>query len=292
VTWRQLTLKVDSRDLSTTETLLQLAGALAISIQDAGDDPVLEPAPGETPLWPTSVLRALFRADDDIKAIAAVLRGSLPETSEFVITQLDDADWHGGWRQRVEARRFGRRVELIPAQESPGQGSAHAVRLHMGLAFGTGEHPTTSLCLEWLDAVVTLGDRILDYGCGSGVLSLAAIKLGADFAWAVDNDPQALAATADNARLNEIDEIWIGAPEALPELQAELVVANILAGPLEGIAETLYRRTAPQGRIALSGILEAQRDRVQRAYAPYFDGFKSATRDGWLRLSARRRTAA
>lgn len=291
--WRQLTLTVDAKDLRKAESLLELAGALAVSIHDAADDPVLEPKPGETPFWPSSVVQALFAADRDLEAVATLLRGALTDSTELKLTQLDDADWQRAWRQRVEARRFGSRLELVPAEESGEHSSAAAVRLHMGLAFGTGEHPTTSLCLEWLDAVVAPGDRILDYGCGSGVLSLAALKLGAEFAWAVDNDPQALQATADNMRLNDMDadSIWTGLPDALPELQAELIVANILAGPLENIAETLYRCSASNGRIALSGILDAQRDRIERTYAPYFVNFAGVSRDGWLRLSAQRKSA-
>jgi ribosomal protein L11 methyltransferase len=198
-------------------------------------------------------------------------------------------DWRRNWRQRVDARRFGARLTLVPAEETAPD--AAALRLHMGLAFGTGEHPTTALCLEWLDRNVGTGSRVLDYGCGSGVLALAALKLGAHFAYAVDNDPQALAATNDNARLNGLGSLWIGPPESLPAVEVDLIVANILAGPLEHLAPAFAARARPGCVLALSGILEAQAEQVEHAYAPFFEGFEYEIRDGWARLTARRTDA-
>jgi len=159
----------------------------------------------------------------------------------------------------------------------------------MGLAFGTGEHPTTALCLEWLDENVRPGVRVLDYGCGSGILAIAALALGADQAWAVDNDPQALAATLANGELNGVSHrLMVGPPGVVPPLGVDVIVANILAGPLELLAPTFIGCLAAHGAVVLSGILQHQRARVQTAYAPYFENFASIERDGWVRIEARR----
>jgi ribosomal protein L11 methyltransferase len=282
---RELCLTVDAEVLERTESLLTLAGAASVSIQDAGDIPVLEPEPGQMPVWPVVDVRAVFAEEIDLEAVAAVLRTALGAATAVRIANIGD-DWQLAWRQRVHARRFGARLVLVPAEEpAPG---ADALRLHMGLAFGTGEHPTTALCLTWLDGHVAAGTRVLDYGCGSGVLALAALKLGAHFAYAVDNDPQALAATRDNARLNELDSLWIGPPESLPTVKVDLIVANILAGPLERLAHAFALHAGHGCQLALSGILEAQAKQVQSAYAPFFDGFDCEISDGWARLTAQR----
>lgn len=275
--------------LERTESMLTLAGASSVSVHDAGDVPVLEPDPGQTPMWPVVEVRALFATQSNLEVVADLLRDLIGAATVVRIRDVDE-DWRRGWQQRVEARRFGAHLTLVPAEEPTPD--PRALRLHMGLAFGTGEHPTTALCLEWLDRSVRAGMRVLDYGCGSGVLALAALKLGAHFAYAVDNDPQAIEATNDNARLNGLGSLWVGPPDALPSVRVELVVANILAGPLEDLAPTFAALAKPGGLLALSGILESQTTWVERAYATYFDGFEREIRDGWARLTARRNDTA
>lgn len=289
MTLRQLILRLDRARLARAQTLLERAGAHAVSVSDAADHALYEPEPGATPIWPEVELAALFDDDSgDLEAVAALLAAALD--SEVALRALDDADWQAAQRQPVTARRFGTRLELVPAEQAIATGERSSVRLHMGLAFGTGQHPTTALCLEWLDAHVAQGDRVLDYGCGSGVLAIAALKLGAAYAWAVDNDPQALVATRNNAELNDVANIWIGSPSQYRGTELDLIAANILAGPLMTQAPGFARQLRPGGRIVLSGILDAQRDAVEQSYARYFTAFDVAHSDGWIRLSALRNT--
>lgn len=283
MTWQQLTLRIESAEAERAEALLTLAGALALAFDDAGDHPVLEPLPGSTPLWPTVNIRALFPATADLLPLRRILETSLRLRAPIAVRALADDSRNAP--KELAPRPVGRRLWVAPAGSAAVPSGRVGIRLNMGLAFGTGAHPTTALCLEWLDANVAPGATLLDYGCGSGVLAVAALALGAHRAWAVDNDPQALAATADNARLNGVERrLWIGRPEALPSVCVDLAVANILAGPLERLAPALAAALAPRGRIALSGILSAQRDRILAAYEPYFVSFRIAERDGWLLL--------
>jgi ribosomal protein L11 methyltransferase len=286
----QLALRVPGAEVARIEALLELAGAEAVALADAADSPVLEPPPGETPLWPEVVVTALFPATIDVDALAAVLAESLPGTP-IESRSIDEEAWRAAAARTVPPRRFGQRLWLLPddSQETPPPGAV--VRRRMGFAFGTGEHPTTALCLEWLDANPPRGDEVLDYGSGSGVLALAALALGAKRAWAVDNDPQACTASAANAALNDArDRMQVFAPDALPEhLEVDLVLANILAGPLLGLRAYFASRLRPGGRIVLSGVLEAQCDELLEAYGAQFDAFEVETRDGWARIAARRR---
>jgi ribosomal protein L11 methyltransferase len=205
------------------------------------------------------------------------------------IADLDEQDWIGAWQQQVEPIEIGGVLSIVPAEAAGQSDPATAVLLNMGLAFGTGRHPTTRLCLEWLGAESVTGACVLDYGCGSGVLALAALKRGADFVYATDNDEQALIATAGNATLNGMRErLWIGPPETLPDEQIDLLLANILAGTLQDCAATLTQRQTRGGRLVLSGILEAQADRVIAAFEAGYTDFAVAALDGWVRISARR----
>ena len=283
-------MRLAGADVAHAEALLELAGALALSCDDAGNDPVLEPPAGEAPLWPNVIVRALFPAHVDLAALASVLADACGG-HVIAMEPLDDERWQAAARRAPTQRRIGARLWLSDARASSAAQAGEAeVRLAMGLAFGTGDHPTTALCLEWLEAHVRAETRLLDYGCGSGVLALAALALGAAAAWAVDNDSQALTATADNARLNGVAErLWLGPPEALPKIAADVVVANILAGPLVALAPTLSACAAPGAALVLAGILDSQREDVMRAYAPFCAEFELAERDGWARITARRR---
>jgi len=283
-----LTFTVASADVPKAEALVELAGAESISLHDAADDPVLEPEPATAPLWPTVIVRAAFAGDADLSALCELLRVSCTAAAVSV-TALDESAWERGLRQVVEARSIGRRLWLAPADDDTGPADRSIVRLNMGLAFGTGAHPTTALCLDWLDAQLPSGATVLDYGCGSGVLAIAALVLGASRAWAVDNDPQALLATSANAALNRVgNRLFIGAPESLPAVTTDVLVANILAAPLIELAPALTARLRPKGMLVLSGVLEHQAPRVTAAFAPYFGTFDVAAAEGWARLTARR----
>ncbi|HEX7079922.1 MAG TPA: 50S ribosomal protein L11 methyltransferase [Gammaproteobacteria bacterium] len=287
----QLIARVPRENVPVVESLLELAGAESISLEDAADAPLLEPGPGETPLWPIVRVKALFDRDADLEPLCRALSGLIADARDIVVAPAEDADWRDAAARRIESRRFGARLWLAPADgETCADDEAAVVRLHMGLAFGTGEHPTTALCLEWLDAMLQPGCVVVDYGCGSGVLALAALRLGAAKAFAVDNDPQALTATARNAALNGCAaRMWIGPPEDLPAFRADVLLANILAGPLIERAPLFADRLVGNGAAVLSGVLSAQQADVIAAYAAHFEGFDTAERDGWVRIVARRR---
>lgn len=288
---RRLTVRVAAADVAQAEALLELAGAASLSLGDAGDDPILEPAPDETPLWPDVEIRALFPRSTDLDAVRALLERSCASAHAFATGSLDDDEWRAAAQRGIPARRFGKRLWLAPADDPNVPAGLVGVKLHMGLAFGTGEHPTTALCLEWLDAALEPGAIVLDYGCGSGVLAIAALALGASRAWAIDNDEQALIATRDNARLNGCEtRIVIGAPESLPALRVDVVLANILAGPLVSLAPALARVVVPGGSVVLSGILARQAPMVATAYEPWFERIATQERDGWTRIDVRRRS--
>lgn len=287
--WRQLCLHLDAAQAAQAEVLLELAGAAAVAMADAADSPLLEPGVGARPLWPTVRVKALFPDTTDLEQFARVLADILDCQTPPEIAPLADEDWIDAWRQRVVQRRF-ERLSVLPAGDpAPADGTV-PVWLTMGLAFGTGQHPTTALCLEWLGANATSRARVLDYGAGSGVLAIAALKLGASAAWAVDIDPQALGAARENAALNDVAAaLWVGVPDALPAFQADLILANIVAGPLVALAPDFAARSRAGAPIVLSGILEAQIEAVAAAYAPHYERIDTTVREGWARLVARRK---
>jgi ribosomal protein L11 methyltransferase len=285
----RLTLQLAASEVPTAEALLTLAGAETISLHDAADDPVLEPTPRTTPLWPHVRLHALFAAEADLEPLRHMLATSFP-AGGAAIDVVPEAAWRGALFGSVRARPIGTRLWLAPAADAAGPPSRTVVRIHMGLAFGTGEHPTTALCLEWLDARAATGSTMLDYGCGSGILAIAALKLGARIAYAVDTEAQALQATRDNAALNGVaDRLIALAPEDLPAVEVDVLTANILAGPLIELAPTFAQHLRPGGNLVLSGILEPQAAAVAKAYAAQFADFAPMTRDGWVRLTATRK---
>jgi ribosomal protein L11 methyltransferase len=288
VSRQRLILEIAAADVPKTEALLTLAGAETIALRDAADDPVFEPEPSTAPLWPRVTLQALFGIDSDLTPLREVLAAALPEAAVTVET-LPESAWQPSLQQAVKARPIGARLWLAPADDECGPDDRITVRIHMGLAFGTGEHPTTALCLDWLERHITAGSTLLDYGCGSGILALAALALGAGRAFAVDNDNQALIATRANAELNGVAErLAVAAPDALPEIGVDVLAANILAGPLVELAPTFARLVRPGGRVVLSGILEQQAAQVAAAYAPHFGALEHAARDGWVLLAGRR----
>jgi ribosomal protein L11 methyltransferase len=291
MSFNQLVITLAGRDPGPVEEGCVELGAMAVSLGDAADHPILEPAPGETPLWPEVTLTALFGPEVDIRAAAASLSASLGLASgQLHIEHVEDRAWEREWLKDFRPMRFGQRLWICPGGQAAPDPHATVIELDPGLAFGTGTHATTAMCLEWLDAVPPAGERVLDYGCGSGILALAALKLGASAAWAVDIDPQALLATRENALRNGLEGRLTVQPADGPlPGRFDVVLANILAGPLAELAPRLAELTAPGGRIVLAGLLDGQADPVAEAYAPWFDIGKFAAREGWTALTARRR---
>ena len=287
----QLTIDVGNSDPAPFEDALIELGAVAVTLEDAADDPVLEPGPGETPLWPTVVVKALFDADTDPAALARALAAALPDGPSPRFEVLADKAWERVWLEDFRPMRFGRRLWVCPGGLPAGDVDAIRVELDPGLAFGTGTHPTTALCLEWLDGQELAGCAVVDYGCGSGILAVAAAKLGASRVLAVDIDPQALIATRENALRNQIaGALAVTGNPVLAPHSADVLLANILAGPLVELAPRFAEALVPGGRLALSGLLPEQADAVTAAYRPWFHIETTTTRDGWVLLSARRLT--
>jgi ribosomal protein L11 methyltransferase len=285
VPWQQLTLRLAATELPETEALLRLAGAVSLAISDDADSPILEPAPGTTPLWPQLTVRALFVPEIDLTAIARVVDTG---GTEPLIETIADEDWLESVKQTITPIRIGARLCIVPAEDF--RGSVDTLALNMGLAFGTGRHPTTRLCLEWLERHPPTALDVLDYGAGTGVLALAALKLGAKQDVAIDSDPQALAAARRNAELNGFEDLlWVGSPENLPAHAFDLILANILAEPLIELAATLADRQKPGARIVLSGILAGQADSVEQRYAAYYADLIRHESDGWSLVTGTRR---
>jgi ribosomal protein L11 methyltransferase len=290
--WLQVTFRTDRERAPLIEAALENAGALAVTLGDAGDEPQLEPPPGAMPLWQEVTLSALFADDQHARATALALSQSLAGQlgAEPRFERIEDRVWERVWLDDFKPVRFGRRLWICPRGQSAADADAVVVELDPGLAFGTGHHPTTALCLRWLDGTDLEGRTVIDYGCGSGILAIAALRLGADSAVAVDHDPQALQATLANAEQNGVaDRLLTSLPDAAPADPADLVLANILAGPLIELAPRLATLVHPRGLIALSGILREQATRVTEAYAPWFDLEPPREEEDWVLLSGRRK---
>jgi ribosomal protein L11 methyltransferase len=294
----QVTLAIGSSDPEPFEDALLVAGASSITLEDAADDPVLEPAPGTTPLWSTVRVKALFDADTSRDTVLVLLSSQLGAPLPGVTFEdLADRAWEREWLKDFRPMRFGKRLWICPDRQRPELTTAqdqhsHPVYIDLdpGLAFGTGTHPTTALCLEWLDGAALTGKSVLDYGCGSGVLAIAALKLGAKAAVAVDIDPQAITATIENARRNGVaDRIVACTVNDFDKSTADIVLANILAEPLEQLSSRLAALTNPNGSIVLSGLLTSQAMRLASLYGAWFDMDSTATRDDWARLSGTKR---
>lgn len=267
-------------------------GAGSVTFQDSRDDPVLEPLPGELRLWPATRVRALFTgADAALPRRLGQALGVEPERIE--VRAVADRVWEREWLKHFHAQRFGRQLWVCPHHEEVTDPDAVVVRLDPGMAFGTGTHPTTALCLEWLDEHLRTGARVIDYGCGSGILAVAAVKLGARRAACFDIDPQALLATHENAQANGVaGQVQIvAAADELP-VPADLVLANILAEPLRGLAPRFAALLPPGGQVLLAGLLDSQASSVTDAYGTWFDMGTCGHREGWTALTGRRRENA
>jgi ribosomal protein L11 methyltransferase len=270
--WPQLLVTAGEADLEALEEALFAAGATSVTAEDAGDTPILEPAPGATPTWSQTRLRALFPIGESLEPLREALNRRWPTLRFVVDVSLVDRHWEREWLKHFEPMRFGRRLWVCPTHRQVEQPDAIVVDLDPGLAFGTGTHPSTASCLKWLDGTRMQGARVLDYGCGSGILAIAALKLGARHATCVDIDPQALTATRQNAIRNGVEQaLTIAPPTTLASAGYDVVVANILAGPLIDLAPTLSALARPGAALKLAGILSGQAGAVAEAYRGRFD---------------------
>jgi ribosomal protein L11 methyltransferase len=289
--WLQLSLTVSEDQAPLIEALFENMGALSITLGDAGDEPILEPGLGETPLWQATRVTALFEGDRDPDELQSLVSQSLHTDvcRHLTLERLEDQAWERAWMDAFHPMCFGQRLWVCPNNQPPGAEDAVVVELDPGLAFGTGTHPTTALCLRWLDGADLSGKTLIDYGCGSGILAVAALVLGAKQVIAIDHDPQALEATRDNAAKNRVaDRLSIHSVGQAPDIQADIVLANILAGTLIQLEPTLASLVVPGGEIILSGILTEQASEVSQAYTGHFQMQDPVEQEGWILLEGQR----
>jgi ribosomal protein L11 methyltransferase len=290
VSFLQLRLDTRREDIAGLEARLLASGAVAVTLEDNADQPLLEPGVGETPLWNQTRLTALYPADTDMTAVLRQLPDDVLREANARVEILEDKDWEREWMQHYRPMQFGRRLWVCPSWLAPPDPGAVNLLLDPGLAFGTGTHPTTALCLEQLDSMALAGATVVDYGCGSGILAVAALKLGATLALGVDNDPQALVASRDNAARNSLAPacFHLTTPVQVDRQRwarrANVVIANILAGPLVELSATLLEFLQPKGTLLLSGLLQPQADAVCMHYAEYLRLQVVGEREGWVCL--------
>jgi len=285
----QLTLELGKSDPSPVEDALFEIGALSVTLEDAADNPILEPAPGTLPLWPTVNVKALFDANAVRGEVIDALQSQLDSVPTHHFEHIEDRLWEREWLKDFHAMRFGKKLWVCPDGQRPDDPDAVIIDLDPGLAFGTGTHATTALCLQWLDSHPPRDKTIIDYGCGSGILAIAALKLGARSAHGMDIDHQALIASRSNAERNEVDRAFTLTLTDNDLQPAEIILANILAGPLTELAPRLAELCMPGGSIVLSGVLQEQAESLQTCYARWFEMDTIAFQDGWARLSGKRR---
>lgn len=287
----ELSFDLGTLDPQVAEATCFALGASAVTLVDAEDDPVLEPLPGEVRLWRRTRLRSLFELAADAPALAAQLAARLGiEPGALEVQRLPERRWEREWLKDFHAMRFGQRLWVCPHHERVEDPQAVVVALDPGLAFGTGTHASTALCLTWLDAHLSPGARVIDYGCGSGILAVAAARLGAASVHGFDIDPQALLATLQNALANSVDSrVHVHAQAADLPHSCDVLLANILSGTLCALASRFAQLLAPGGQVVLAGIFEHEAAEVTAAYGAWFDVARFGGRDGWAGLSGRRR---
>ena len=294
MTWLQLRMDTQPDLVNALEDLMLATGAVAVTMEDNADQPVLEPGVGETPLWGQTRLTGLYPADTEMTNVLAAFPEEALRQANHRTEILEDKDWEREWMQHYHPMLFGRRLWVCPSWLEPPEPNAVNLLLDPGLAFGTGTHPTTALCLAELDGMALEEACVVDYGCGSGILAVAAVKLGAGSALGVDNDPQALVATRDNAIRNSIstDALETALPgdfdKAAWRGRADVVIANILAGPLVELSGTLLDFLKPGGTLLLSGLLQNQASALCSSYADHIELRVASERDGWVCLRGNR----
>lgn len=290
--WQQIKISVESTQAEALGELLTELDAQAVTFLDAKDTPMYEPKPGEILLWPDTQVIGLYSAQDDLtRVIETILEAfNFIGATEIIIDPLEDKNWEREWMENFHPMQFGRRLWICPSWHEIPDVTAVNILLDPGLAFGTGTHATTRLCLQWLDSIDLIDKVVVDFGCGSGILAIAALKLGAKEVIGIDIDPQALLASADNAKRNGVEtKLKLYLPQNQPKLEADVVVANILSGPLKELSKTITDYCKKNGMLVMSGILQGQFDSVLQVYEKQFD-FEPVAIDGeWVRLSALRK---
>jgi ribosomal protein L11 methyltransferase len=289
--WLQVHLITEQERAGLVAVLLENLGALSVTLGDAADSPLFEPAPGEQPLWSRTRITGLFPGDTDTDSLRQRINQALNRetTRDLSLEMLKDQVWERIWLDSFQPMRFGSRLWICPNGQRPEGESGIFIDLDPGLAFGTGTHPTTSLCLQWLDRHKIDGKRILDFGCGSGILAIAAIKLGASQAYALDHDPQALSATRDNAEKNGVSgRLCILSNGSDITAPVDMILANILAGTLIDLKPKIAGCIRPGGSIVLSGILASQSDDVMQAYAGDFRMCPPEQAEDWVLIEGLR----
>lgn len=288
--WIQVKLNATSENAEQiSDMLMEETGALSVTFLDAKDVPIFEPLPGETRLWGETDIVALYDAETDMDLVIAQLKASsvLDENFAYKVEQLEDKDWEREWMDNFHPMKFGERLWICPSWREIPEPDAINVMLDPGLAFGTGTHATTALCLEWLESIDLTGKTVIDFGCGSGILAIAAIKLGAAKVVGIDIDPQAITASKENAARNGVvDQLELFLPEEQPEnLVADVVIANILAAPLRELSSIITAHVAPGGALAMSGVLDTQALDVASYYSENFTLDAIAEQQEWCRIS-------
>lgn len=299
VKWLQIHITVDQAQVEFTETLLESLGALSVTLDDAENQDLLEPLPGETPLWNKVIVTGIYAQEDDeeidVDSIVTFITAQMPEaplTHEFI----EDQEWERTWMDAYEPIQIADKFWIVPEWMDAPDADAVNLKLDPGLAFGTGNHASTFLCLQWLGKTDLKDKIVIDYGCGSGILAVAALLLGAKKVYATDIDPQAVLATQQNAELNGVlDHLYVGLPdefnETLKDQKADVFVANILAGPLMMLAPQFATLVKSEGEFALAGVIEEQVSDVSGVYSEFFDILEVEKRDGyWCRISGKRQT--
>lgn len=285
--WLQLLIDTPRERSEIVENAIVECGAVSVTLEDGADQPIFAPGVGERPLWDNCIVKALFEATADTDQIAAQIAAAIQPAPSLRWELLEDKDWSQEWKKYFQPLQCGDRLWICPSWIDPPEPDAINLSLDPGLAFGTGSHPTTHLCLRWLDQQDIAGKTVIDYGCGSGILGIAALLLGAETVIAIDNDPQALLASRDNAQRNNIadDKLITYLPDEIPEgLVADVMLANILAAPLIQLAPNISRLTAAGGLLCLSGLLESQIDDVCAPYLEHFDFTDPAVESDWTQL--------